>query len=105
MGSLPAKAGASLVVIDPKQPERVYAAGTSGLYRSDDAGQTWRPMSQGLPSDGVTALALDPRSPDRLYAAMGNGTLWLSTDGATSWRALPGGAADAHAPDAPGPSA
>lgn len=95
MGSLPAKAGASLVVIDPKQPDRVYAAGTSGLYRSDDAGQTWQLMTQGLPSGGVTALTLDPRSPDRLYAATSTGALAISTDGARSWRPLAGAAAHA----------
>lgn len=58
MGSLPAKTGASVVLIDPKQPQRVYAAGDTGLYRSDDAGETWQAAAQGLPSDGSVALAL-----------------------------------------------
>jgi hypothetical protein len=41
VGSLPANAGATLVLIDPTQPKRVYAAAATTLYRSDDAGQTW----------------------------------------------------------------
>ncbi len=88
MGSLPAKAGAQSVLIDPTQPKWVYAAGESGLYRSDDAGETWQAAAQGLPAGGVVALALDPRQPQRLYAATPAGVLYLSEDGATSWRAL-----------------
>lgn len=96
MGSLPAKTGATLVLISPEQPARVYAADENKVYRSDDAGQTWELAAQGLPEGGVTALALDPRQPERLYAAAASGTLYLSEDGATTWRALPGTDADAE---------
>jgi photosystem II stability/assembly factor-like uncharacterized protein len=95
VGSLPAKAGASAVAVDPKQPKRVYAAGTTGLFRSDDAGETWNLATNGLPSGGVAALALDPQSPGRLYAATSTGALYLSTDGATTWKELTG--TQAHA--------
>jgi photosystem II stability/assembly factor-like uncharacterized protein len=83
------------VVIDPKQPQRVYAAGDTGLYRSGDAGETWVAANQGLPTDGIVALALDPRQPQRLYAATATGALYTSDDGANSWRALAGASADA----------
>ena len=76
------------MLIEPKQPKRVYAAADSGLYRSDDAGETWQAASAGLPGGGVVALALDPRQPQRLYAATPAGALYLSEDGATSWQAL-----------------
>ena len=88
MGSLPAQPGAELVLIDPQEPKRVYAADESTVYRSDDAGQTWEPASQGLPEGGVTALALIPRQPERLYAAVASGALYVSEDGATTWRRL-----------------
>ncbi len=90
MGSLPAKTGLRVVLIDPKQAKRVYAAADTGLYRSDDAGRTWQLASQGLPEGGVAALALDPREPQRLYAAVPAGGLYVSEDGARSWRLLPG---------------
>lgn len=95
MGSLPASAAATLVLIDPQQPVRVYAADEASLYRSDDAGQTWQPASEGLPSGGVAALALDPRQPQRLYAAATEGSLYVSEDGATTWRPLAGTETDA----------
>ena len=88
MGSLPANAGATFVLIDPAQPERVYAADDTALYRSDDAGQTWQPATQGLPEGGVATLALDPRQPQALYAAMADGSLYGSEDGGATWRLL-----------------
>ena len=90
MGSLPAQAGVHTVLIDPKQPKQVYGAADTGLYRSQDAGETWQAASTGLPVGGVVALALDPREPQRLYAATASGALYLSEDGANSWQALAG---------------
>ncbi len=90
MGRLPASVGAQAVAIDPSNPKRVYVAGERGLYRSDDAGQTWQAVGQGLPEGGVAALAIDPRQPQRLYAATRAGAVYLSEDGASSWRVLAG---------------
>lgn len=95
MGSLPANAGATLVLIDPTQPARVYAAAETSLYRSDDAGQSWEAAAQGLPDEGVAALALDPRQPQRLYASTSGGSLYVSEDGATTWQSLVDAGTDA----------
>ena len=89
MGRLPAKIGARVVVIDPRQPEHVYAVADDGrVYRSDDAGRTWSEAGRGQPREGVATLALDPRHPARLYAATASAALYVSEDGARSWRVL-----------------
>ena len=90
MGSLPANIGASTVLIDPSTPKRVYAVAETGLFRSDDAGQSWQTADDGLPEGGIRTAALDPRQPMRLYAADLTGVLYLTEDGASSWRPLPG---------------
>ena len=95
MGSLPANAGATLVLIDLARPERIYATDAATLFRSDDAGQTWEPAAEGLPEEALTALTLDPRQPRRLYAATATGALYQSEDGATTWSALAGTETDA----------
>ena len=39
------------IVLDSQNPERIFVAiSASGVFRSDDAGKTWRPMNRGLKS-------------------------------------------------------
>jgi photosystem II stability/assembly factor-like uncharacterized protein len=54
------------IIVDPSRQERVYAAG-AGLWRSNDAGRTWRSLP-GLRGE-VTRLMIDPVSPAVLYAS------------------------------------
>jgi photosystem II stability/assembly factor-like uncharacterized protein len=37
------------ILLDPKNADRIYVAiSAAGVFRSDDGGQTWRPMNKGL---------------------------------------------------------
>lgn len=39
------------IVLDAARPDRIFAAiSAAGVFRTDDAGKTWRPMNQGLKS-------------------------------------------------------
>ena len=51
----------------PQRPERIFMQFHGGVYRSDDAGETWVDIGAGLPSDFGFPLALDPTDPDRAY--------------------------------------
>ena len=85
MGSLPIKTTIRSVVVDKVAPERVYAAGPAGLFRSDDAGQNWTPAGEGLPAEPL-AVTLDPAEPKTVYVVLIDNSVWRSTDGATSWQ-------------------
>ena len=79
--------GATDLVIDPRDPDRLYAAtwqrhrnvaaymgggpGTA-LHRSNDGGKTWEKLTTGLPEGrlGKIGLAISPQNPDVLYAAI-----------------------------------
>ena len=87
MGRLPAQSPVGSTVSDPTQPERVYAATSTGIFRSDDGGQSWQSASQGISAPNAVAIALDERQPQHLYAATADGTLYVSDDGASSWHA------------------
>src|SRR5205823_2729105 len=44
--------GLHTILLDPSHPGRIFIAiSAAGVFRSDDAGETWRPMNRGLHSD------------------------------------------------------
>jgi photosystem II stability/assembly factor-like uncharacterized protein len=53
----------------PTRPERLFMQFHGGVYRSDDAGESWIDIGTdtGLPSDFGFPLALDPDDPDSAY--------------------------------------
>ena len=51
----------------PQRPERLFMQFHGGVYRSDDAGETWESIAEGLPSDFGFPMILDPADPDSAY--------------------------------------
>jgi hypothetical protein len=49
------------------RPERMFMQFHGGVYRSDDAGESWTGIADGLPSDFGFPLALDPADADSAY--------------------------------------
>jgi hypothetical protein len=85
MGSLPITTTVHSIAVDTVKPERVYAAGPAGLFRSDDAGQNWIPAGEGLLAEPL-AVTLDPAEPKTLYVVLIDNSVWRSTDGAVTWQ-------------------
>jgi photosystem II stability/assembly factor-like uncharacterized protein len=50
-----------------RRPERLFMQFHGGVYRSDDAGETWADIGEGLPSDFGFPMVLDPADPDSAY--------------------------------------
>jgi hypothetical protein len=50
-----------------KDPTRLFMQFHGGVYRSDDAGESWTDIGAGLPSDFGFPMALDPADPDSAY--------------------------------------
>jgi uncharacterized protein (TIGR03437 family) len=70
---------------------RLYAAGPSNVYASDDSGRTWLNLTgfnnRSVIGAGFTALATAPGNPQEIAAANRFG-VWRSLDGGLSWRSL-----------------
>jgi uncharacterized repeat protein (TIGR02543 family) len=70
---------------DPVTSGLLYA-GTQGdgVFRSEDGGTAWAPISNGLGSTEVLALAVDPLSPTVVYCGTVGG-MYRSNDRGESW--------------------
>jgi photosystem II stability/assembly factor-like uncharacterized protein len=98
--------GGSDLELDPKNPDVVYAclweqrqgpwengawAGTNGgIFKSVDAGRTWKPLTAGLPAEGVVQadVAVAPSDPSRVYATVASPRgvgIYRSDDAGESW--------------------
>ena len=89
------------ILLDPVQQGRMFAAiSAAGAFRSDDAGQTWRPINQGLQSEGIPdpdaevghcvhRLAMHPSRPDVLFMQK-HWDVMRSDNGGESWREISG---------------
>jgi photosystem II stability/assembly factor-like uncharacterized protein len=84
--AIDAQTGAIDVIVDPSDPKTVYAAmwarrrypwgftnggATSGIYKSVDAGKTWKKLTDGLPAEvGRIGLDIYRKNPKVLYAVV-----------------------------------
>ena len=55
------------VVNHPAKPERLFLQNHWGLYRSDDSGDSWTDVANGVPSDFGFAMQMHPHDPDTVY--------------------------------------
>jgi photosystem II stability/assembly factor-like uncharacterized protein len=84
------------IIVDPGNPARMFIAiSASGVFRTDDAGKTWRPVNRGLCSEGIPdpnaevghcvhKLAMHPSRPDTLFMQK-HWDVMRSDDAGESW--------------------
>jgi hypothetical protein len=89
------------IVIDPTNANRIYIAiSAAGVFRSDDAGKSWKPANKGLRSNTmpdedsevghcVHRIAMHPSRPDTLFMQK-HWDVLRTDDGAGSWREISG---------------
>lgn len=98
--------GVADMVVDPRNANRIYAATwqhhrnvaaymgggpKTALYRSEDGGETWKKLSNGLPKGtmGKIGLAISFQQPDVVYAAIElnrrKGVVYRSADRGETW--------------------
>jgi photosystem II stability/assembly factor-like uncharacterized protein len=102
------------IAIDPKNPDRVFAAVTGhpygpnperGIFRTTDGGKTWKKVLYIDEKTGGSEVQIDPKNPNIVFAGMWqrqegpwengswagtNGGLFRSTDGGDTWKKLTG---------------
>jgi hypothetical protein len=93
--------GLHTILLDEKNRNRMYIAiSAAGVFRTDDAGQTWRPANRGLVSQFIPdpttevghcvhRIAMHPSRPDVLFMQK-HWDVMRSDNGGESWREISG---------------
>lgn len=79
----------SEIVVHPTNPNMAWVATVGGgIFRTEDRGQTWLSINQGLGIYAIMELAGDPVNPDTLYAGTENRGVFKSEDGGATWKSM-----------------
>ena len=97
------------LIINPNDPNIMYAAGVSGgVWKSTNGGQTWTPIADLLGNITVSSLTFEPGNPNTIYVGTGEGVygsdydgdlssgdfrgagIFKTTDGGANWTRLEG---------------
>lgn len=79
--------------LDPSNPRRIFIGGydggpldggVDGLFRSENAGDTWWQMTEGLPGGEIYSVAIDAIQSLNLYVSLGAG-VFKSSNGGMTW--------------------
>ena len=87
------------ITMHPDRPQRMFLQNHWGLYRSDNGGESWTDIANGVPSDFGFAMVMHPRNPDCVYivpvesdefrcACDGRLRVYRTRNGGASWEPL-----------------
>ncbi|HEY5820915.1 MAG TPA: exo-alpha-sialidase [Propionibacteriaceae bacterium] len=93
------------IAAHPDRPKRLFAQNHHGVYRSDDGGDHWTSIAEGLPADFGFPIVVHPHRPDTIFVfplvgdgeripPAGRARVWRSDDGGGSWRPSTSGLPD-----------
>ena len=71
------------------QGEMALVGTRDGIFRSEDGGDSWRAVNNGLTTRHVRWMATHPENPERIYSGSEPAGIFVSLDGGSSWRACP----------------
>jgi photosystem II stability/assembly factor-like uncharacterized protein len=78
------------ILVDPYEPDTVYAATLAGLYKSTDAGGSWKRIGESLVDQMIVAMVLDRTRRGVIYIT-GRDGVHRSEDGGAIWKLMNSG--------------
>ncbi|MGI8676056.1 MAG: WD40/YVTN/BNR-like repeat-containing protein [Nocardioidaceae bacterium] len=93
------------VASNPRAPDRLFAQNHHGVYRTDDGGDSWQSIADGLPCDFGFPIVVHPHRPETVYLfplvadseripPAARARVWRSDDAGDTWRELGTGLPD-----------
>lgn len=79
------------VAIADSAPRTMYLTSrVGGVFRSDDAGRSWRQAATGIARPDLQALAVSPKNPNVVFAGASIFGFYRTLDGGVHWETVPG---------------
>ena len=84
----------NVIAVDPQDSNTIFiGAPSGGLWKSEDSGGSWEPLTDHLPNLGISAIAIHPEYSDIIYIGTGDGDgfdtysigVWKTTNGGQTW--------------------
>jgi photosystem II stability/assembly factor-like uncharacterized protein len=84
VGGLPINKTVNGLAVEPSNPKVMYAAMRDGLFKSVDAGETWKRIGNELKN--LATVAVNQKKATEVYVSTVEGTVYVSTDSGLKWR-------------------
>ena len=84
MGGLPTNRIVNGFAVDPGNHNTMYVAMRDGLFKSTDAGASWKSVGNGLKN--LAAVAINPKKSNEMFVSTTDGTIYMSADAGMKWK-------------------
>jgi photosystem II stability/assembly factor-like uncharacterized protein len=83
VGGLPTNRTANGFAVDAENTKVMYVATRDGLFKSGDAGESWKPLGKELKN--LSSVVVNSKRPAEVYFATLDGVIFKSADGGAKW--------------------
>ena len=84
MGGLPTNRTVNGFAVNPEDPKIMFVAMRDGLFKSADAGASWKSVGNELKN--LAAITISPKKLNEVYVATMDGTIYKSDDAGMKWK-------------------
>ena len=83
MGGLPTNRTVNGFAVDPENSKTMFVAMGDGLFKSTDAGASWKSVGNGLKN--MAAVTINPKKSNEMLVSTTDGTIYVSADAGMKW--------------------
>ena len=84
MGGLPTNRTVNGFAVSPEDPKIMFVAMRDGLFKSTDAGTSWKSVGSELKN--LAAVTINPKKSSEMFLSTVDGTIYVSADAGMKWK-------------------
>jgi photosystem II stability/assembly factor-like uncharacterized protein len=84
VGGLPTNRTVNGFAVDPQNSKTMFVAMRDGLFKSTDAGASWKSVGNELKN--LAAVTINPKRSTEMFVSTIDGTIYMSADAGMKWK-------------------